>query len=60
MGESNEEESSPRARVKRAAKPEMTPPDRAYRVRPGEEIDYDALCSEVNDRFPYILKRLAD
>lgn len=47
-------------RSKKRVKTEMTAPERTYEVRPSGEIDYVALCEDVSQRFPHILKRLAE
>lgn len=52
--------SSSKSARRRTVKPTLTAPKRSYEAQPGGEIDYEALSEEVNDRFPHILKRLAE
>jgi hypothetical protein len=46
--------------VRKRRKPVMTAPQQIYEARPSGEIDYEALCADVNRDFPYIVKRLAE
>jgi hypothetical protein len=51
---------SERAASRRRRKPVMIGAQRVYAAEPLGDLDYAALCDEINRRFPLILKRLAE
>jgi hypothetical protein len=49
-----------RKRSKPAAEPALNAPPKTHVARPSGPLDYDVVCSDAINRFPHILKRLAE